>query len=91
VVFAPPSPLGVAIQNKFRSGFLPRILGVLIALAGLGWLVFLALPLANRLMTLLEVLGFLGELPLMPWLVVMGVNSQRRNERSTTAALRRAT
>lgn len=63
-----------------RSSFLPRILGALVALAGLGWLIFLAPPLANSLLTYLEVLGFFGEVPLMLWLLVMGVNSQRWNE-----------
>lgn len=73
----------------FRSRFLPRIFGVLIALAGLGWLVYLAPPLANRLMTVLEVLGFLGELPLMLWLLIMGVNSQQWYERVAAGALQR--
>ena len=67
----------------FRSTFLPRILGVLVALAGLGWLIFLAPPLANSLLTYLEVLGVLGELPLMLWLLVMGVNTQRWIERAS--------
>jgi uncharacterized protein DUF4386 len=71
----------------FRSGFLPRVFGLLIAVAGLGWLVFLAPPLASKLMTPLEVLGFLGEVPLMLWLLVMGVNSQRWNERAQSAGL----
>jgi Domain of unknown function (DUF4386) len=74
----------------FRSGFLPRVFGVLVAAAGLGWLVYLAPPLANQLMTYLEVLGFLGEVPLMLWLLVMGVNSQRWNERAASDAIRRA-
>lgn len=63
----------------FRSTFLPRFLGVLVALAGIGWLVFLAPPLASALLTYLEVLGFVAEASLMLWLLVMGVNSQRWN------------
>jgi uncharacterized protein DUF4386 len=65
-----------------RSGFLPRIFGVLIALAGIGWLTFLAPPLSSALLRYLEVLGVLGEAPLMVWLLVMGVDSQRWNERA---------
>ena len=58
----------------FRSTFLPRILGVLMAFAGVGWLIFLS-PLANYLSTYLKVLGFLAELSLCLWLVVKGVNA----------------
>jgi hypothetical protein len=56
----------------FRSTFLPRILGVLMALAGVGWLIFLS-PLANRLSAYFTVLGFLAELSLCLWLIVKGV------------------
>ncbi|HKN74779.1 MAG TPA: DUF4386 domain-containing protein [Candidatus Acidoferrum sp.] len=66
----------------FRSTFLPRILGVLLAFAGLGWLVFLT-PLANHLSTFLKVLGFLAELSLMFWLIVKGVNTQRWKEQAS--------
>jgi hypothetical protein len=41
------------------STFLPRILGVLMALAGLGWLIFPTPP-ANALSTYLKILGFLA-------------------------------
>jgi hypothetical protein len=41
-------------------------------------------------MTYLEVLGFLGEVLLMLWLLVMGVNSHRWNERAASDAIRRA-
>jgi uncharacterized protein DUF4386 len=68
----------------FRSTFLPRILGVLMAFAGLGWLVFLS-PVANHLSTYLKVLGFLAEASLMLWLMVKGVNAQRWKEQASSA------
>jgi hypothetical protein len=71
----------------FRSIFLPRMLGALIVFAALGWLTFLWPPLANHLLTYLEVLGFLAEASLMLWLLVMGVNSQRWNERASAAGI----
>ena len=61
----------------FRSTFLPRILGVLMALAGLGWLFFLS-PLATPLFTYLKILGFVAEASLMLWLLAMGVNIPKR-------------
>lgn len=64
----------------FRSTFLPRILGALMALAGLGWLTFLSPAFANHLSPYNLVLGFLAELSLMLWLLVKGVNAQRWKE-----------
>ena len=69
----------------FRSTFLPRILGVLMAFAGLGWLIFMS-PLASHLSTYLKVLGFLAEASLMLWLLVKGVNEQRWKEQAKAAA-----
>ena len=69
----------------FKSFFLPRILGVLMALAGLGWLTFLSPPLANHLSPYNLVLGFLAELALMLWLLVRGVNVQRWKEQASAA------
>jgi hypothetical protein len=68
----------------FRSTFLPRFLGVLMAFAGLGWLVFLS-PLAIHLFTYLKVLGFLAEASLMLWLIMKGVNVQRWKEQTSAA------
>jgi len=68
----------------FRSVFLPRILGVLMASAGVGWLIFLS-PIANHLSTYLKVLGFLAEASLMLWLIVKGVNFQRWREQAYAA------
>jgi len=61
----------------YRSGFLPPILGVLIAVAGVGWLLFLIPPLVSALVVYLEVLGFVAEALLMVWLLVRGVNAAR--------------
>ncbi len=68
-----------------RSTFLPRILGALMSFAGLGWLIFLAPPLANALLSYLEVLGILAEASLMLWLLVMGVNAERWKEQASRA------
>lgn len=61
----------------FRSSFLPRILGALMAFAGLGWLTFLSPPLAHHLYPYILAPGILGEGALTLWLIVMGLNEQR--------------
>lgn len=61
----------------FRSTFLPRILGVAMALAGLGWLTFLLPSVPDLLSNAIKVFGFLAELTLCLWLLVMGVNEER--------------
>jgi hypothetical protein len=66
----------------FKSTFLPRILGVLMALSGLGWLMFLWPPLANHLLAYIEILGIIAEAALMLWLLVKGVNVERWNEQA---------
>jgi hypothetical protein len=70
----------------FRSTFLPRILGVLMALAGLGWLAFLSPNLAHSLSLSIEALGIFAEASLMLWLIVMGVNVQRWKEQAGAVA-----
>jgi hypothetical protein len=67
----------------FRSTFLPPILGVLMAFAGLGWLTFLSRPLASYLSPYNLALGILGQESVMLWLLVMGVNEQRWKEQAT--------
>jgi hypothetical protein len=69
----------------FRSAFLPRILGVLMAFAGLGYLTFLAPPLANYLSPYILAPGIIGEGALTLWLLVMGVNEQRWKEQASAA------
>ena len=64
------------------SIFLPRFLGMLMVLAGLGWLTFLYAPLADHLSPYIELLGIVAEACLMLWLLVMGVNPKRWQEQA---------
>jgi hypothetical protein len=67
----------------FRSTFLPRILGVLLAIDGLGFVTYLYPPLAYHLfIPYLATASALGEIPLELWLIVMGVNVQRWKEQA---------
>jgi hypothetical protein len=69
----------------FRSTFLPRILGPLMAFAGLGWLTYLSNPLVNYLSPYNLASGLLGDVSLFLWLLVMGVNVQRWKEQASAA------
>ena len=69
----------------FRSTFLPRILGVLMAIAGLCWLTSLSPPLANYLSPYTMALGILCEGSLCLWLLVMGVKAERWREQASAA------
>jgi hypothetical protein len=73
-----------------RSAFLPRILGALMAFAGLGWLSFLSTPLANYLSPYNLASGLLGDVSVMLWLVVMGVSVPRWKQQAGAAAPMRA-
>jgi hypothetical protein len=66
----------------FTSTFLPRILGVLLMLAGVGWLTFVWAPLAAALSPYVLLLGALAEILLMLWLLVKGVNVSAWHERA---------
>jgi hypothetical protein len=69
----------------FNSTFLPRILGALMAFAGMGWLTFLSPPLVNYLSPYNLAAGLLGEVSVFLWLLVMGVNVQRWKEQASAA------
>ena len=69
-----------------KSTFLPRILGVLSMVAGVGWLAFLYPPLGYRLFFYVAPLGLLGAAALILWLLVFGVNEQRWKQQQASAA-----
>ncbi len=68
-----------------RSTFLPRTLGVLMAAAGAGWLAYLIPALPLQLSHAIMVLGFVAELTLCLWLLIMGVNVERWKLQDGTA------
>jgi hypothetical protein len=61
----------------FRSTFLPRILGVLLAIDGLGWMTYMSPPLGHYLFPAIAVASGLAEIPLQLWLLIFGVNNER--------------
>lgn len=67
----------------FRSGFLPQLVGALLALGGLGWLTFLSPPLAASLSPYVILPGLVGEGALSLWLIARGVDVRRWNERAS--------
>lgn len=68
-----------------RSSFLPRILGVLMAFGGLGWLTFVSSTLTDALTPYNLAPGILGEGALTVWLLVFGLNAQRWSEQAAAA------
>lgn len=69
----------------FKSTFLPRVLGILLAVAGLGWSLYLYPPLALPLFPLIASLSAIGEVPLELWLMVKGVDEQRWKEQASVS------
>lgn len=70
----------------FRSWFLPRILGVVGAVGGLGWLAYLYEPLAARVLPYILGAAFFGALANVLWLLMVGVNEERWKEQASVAA-----
>ena len=54
-------------------------------LGGLGWLTFLAPPLASSLLPYSLAPGTLGEVTLALWLLIRGVNVERWKEQASAA------
>jgi len=70
----------------WRSKFLPRILGVLLMVDGVGWTLYVWPPLAIYLFPVIAVASGLAEIPLQLWLIIFGANSRRWYEQAGTAA-----
>jgi hypothetical protein len=70
----------------FRSTFLPRILGIISMLGGLGWLTFLYPPLGNQFYPYLLVIAVIGSILQILWLLIKGVNVEQWKKRALESA-----
>jgi hypothetical protein len=70
----------------FRSTFLPRILGIISMLGGLGWLTFLYPPLGNQFFPYLLVIAVIGSILQILWLLIKGVNVEQWKKRASESA-----
>ena len=77
-------PLGYLV---FKSGFLPRILGILLIISGLGYLIddFMVLLLPNS-GAILSLFAFIGEWLFALWLLIKGVNVEQWEKRALESA-----
>jgi ABC-type transport system involved in multi-copper enzyme maturation permease subunit len=69
----------------FKSTFLPRPIGVLLGIAGLGWLTFFVPPIATHLLPYNVFAGLIGEGLTILWLLVKSVNPQKWREQESRA------
>jgi Domain of unknown function (DUF4386) len=69
----------------FNSTFMPRILGVLLAIDGLGWMIFTWPPLGHYLFLPIAIACGVAEIPLQLWLLIFGVNNERWKAQAAAA------
>jgi hypothetical protein len=77
----------------FRSTFLPRVIGGLVVLSGLAFVAanvayFVGIPLPGFVSSSLTAIGGIGELILMLWLLIRGLNVRRWEELSPATPYR---
>lgn len=68
-----------------RSWFLPRILGVFLAIGGLGWLTFAVPSLSKQIFPYNMGPGIISETLFTLWLVIRGVNEVRWQDQARAA------
>lgn len=61
----------------YRSGFLPRLLGLLSIVGGLGWLTYLYPPLGDAALPVVLLIGLVGSAADILWLLIKGVDVER--------------
>lgn len=69
----------------YRSQFLPRFLGVLSMISGIGWLTFLWPPLGSRAFVGVALFAITSSIITIGWFLVRGVDDARWRERAALA------
>ena len=70
----------------YKSGFLPRFLGVLSMVGGLGWLTFLWPPLGSQAFVGVALFAIAGVIATSGWLFIRGVDDVKWRESAALAA-----
>ncbi len=70
----------------FKSGFLPRFLGVWSMVSGLGWLTFLWPPLGSQAFIGVALVAIAGVIAMSGWLLIRGVDDVHWRARAALAA-----
>jgi hypothetical protein len=70
----------------FKSGFLPRFLGVLSVIGGLGWLTYLWPPLGSQVFMGVALFALIGVVVMTGWLFIRGVDDAKWRARAALAA-----
>lgn len=70
----------------FKSGFLPRFLGVLSMIGGLGWLTFLWPPLGSQAFVGVALVAIAGVIATSGWLFIRGVDDVKWRASAALAA-----
>lgn len=68
-----------------RSTFMPRVIGVLLVLDGIGWMSYLVPPFATSIFTVIAVTSGVAEFSLLLWMLVFGVNNERWHQQAQLA------
>lgn len=66
----------------FNSTFLPRVLGVLSMIGGLGWLTYIYPPLGHQLFSYILFVALIGSVVEILWLLFKGVNVEAWQKRA---------
>jgi hypothetical protein len=61
----------------YKSGFIPRAIGVLMVITGIGWLTYIAPDTAANLVPLNLIAGVVGETAMILWLLLNGADAKQ--------------